>query len=180
MDVMDCVMTEHGTDQRSQLAAALGEELARLGWKVTTAESCTGGAIAAAITSIAGSSAWFDGAVVSYADRVKRGLLGVDQQDLDAAGAVSEPVVRQMAVGALNRLDANLAVAVSGIAGPDGGTDDKPVGTVWIAWAHGEGQEPLSVEARQMHFTGSRGEIQTQTVLEALEGLLSIARSHAD
>ncbi|MCQ3831146.1 CinA family protein [Microbulbifer elongatus] len=171
-------MTEDGSEQRRVLAAELGEELTRLGWKVTTAESCTGGAIAAAITAIAGSSVWFEGAVVSYADRIKRSFLGVDQHDLDTTGAVSEPVVRQMAVGVLNRLDANLAVAVSGIAGPDGGSDDKPVGTVWIAWAHVDGQEPLSVEARQLHFDGSRAEIQAQTVVEALKGLLAVTRSH--
>ena len=171
-------MTDNGNERPTTLATELGEELTRLRWKVTTAESCTGGAIAAAITSVAGSSAWFDGAVVSYADRIKRNFLGVDQQDLNATGAVSEPVVRQMAVGVLNRLDANLAVAVSGIAGPDGGSDDKPVGTVWIAWAHVDGQEPLSVEAREMHFSGNRADIQSQTVSEALQGLLAITRSH--
>ncbi|WP_043318540.1 CinA family protein [Microbulbifer sp. HZ11] len=171
-------MTDSDNKQRLDLALELGEELTRLGWRVTTAESCTGGAIAAAITAVAGSSSWFDGAIVSYADRIKRSFLGVDQHDLDTTGAVSEPVVRQMAVGALNRLDANLAVAVSGVAGPDGGSDDKPVGTVWIAWAHVDGQEPLSVEARRVHFNGSRAEIQAQTVTEALKGLLEITRSH--
>lgn len=160
------------------LAEALGRELQRLKWRVTAAESCTGGGVAAAITSVPGSSAWFDGAVVSYADRIKRDFLGVDPRDLEQFGAVSEPVVRQMAVGVLNRLDANLAVAVSGIAGPDGGSDDKPVGTVWIAWAHGVGQEPLQADARCMHFHGSRGDIQAQTVAEALRGLLSIAEVH--
>nr|WP_010131841.1 CinA family protein [Microbulbifer agarilyticus] len=160
------------------LAANLGAELTRLGWKVTTAESCTGGAIAAAITSVAGSSGWFDGALVSYADRIKRNFLGVDQRALDTDGAVSETVVRQMAVGVLNRLDANVSVAVSGIAGPDGGSEEKPVGTVWIAWAHGEGQEPLEVRARCLQLAGSRAEIQVQTVVAALEGLLAITQSH--
>ncbi|WP_078084929.1 CinA family protein [Microbulbifer mangrovi] len=161
-----------------QLAASLGRVLQSLGWKVTAAESCTGGAVAAAITSVAGASAWFEGSVVSYADRIKRDFLSVDQKDLEELGAVSESVVRQMAVGVFNRLDANLAVAVSGIAGPDGGTEEKPVGTVWIAWAHGEGQEPVTVDARCMHFSGSRAEIQTQTVVAALQGLLDIAESH--
>lgn len=164
----------------NDLAIALGNQLQQLSWRVTTAESCTGGAIAAAITSVAGASVWFDGAIVSYADRIKRDFLGVDRQDLDTLGAVSESVVRQMAVGALNRLDANLSVAVSGIAGPDGGSDEKPVGTVWIAWAHGEGQEPLQADARCMHFTGNRAEIQAQTVAEALRGLLSIAELHSE
>jgi len=81
-------------------------------------------------------------------------------------------------VGVLNRLDANLAVAVTGIAGPDGGSEDKPVGTVWLAWAHGEGQEPLDVVAHCRHFSGTRAEIQAQTVLEALRGLLQIVESH--
>jgi len=115
---------------------------------------------------------------VSYADRIKRDVLGVDTDDLAGLGAVSEPVARQMAVGVLNRLDANLSVAVSGIAGPDGGSEEKPVGTVWIAWAHGEGQEPVQVEARCVHFDGNRHQIQEQTVAEALRGLLSIAEAH--
>lgn len=162
----------------ADLAARLGTLLEPMGWNVTAAESCTGGGIAAAITSVAGASGWFEGSIVSYSNRIKRDFLGVDQADLDELGAVSEPVARQMAVGILNRLDANLAVAVSGIAGPDGGSEEKPVGTVWLAWAHGEGQEPVQVEARCMHFSGSRGEIQAQTVAEALRGLISIAESH--
>lgn len=161
-----------------QLAEKLGETLLHLEWKVTAAESCTGGAIAAAITSVAGASAWFDGSVVSYADRIKRNFLGVDQQDLDEFGAVSEAVVRQMAVGVLNRLDANLSVAVSGIAGPDGGSDEKPVGTVWIGWAHSQGQEPVQADARLLHLDGDRTQIQAQTVKEALKGMLKIAESH--
>lgn len=160
------------------LAAQLGAALEKHHWQVTAAESCTGGAIAAAITSVPGASAWFEGAMVTYADRIKRDFLGVDAEDLKGFGAVSEPVARQMAVGVLNRLDANLSVAVSGIAGPDGGSEEKPVGTVWIAWAHGEGQEPLNVEAKCMHFCGTRAEIQAQTVVEALSGMLRIAESH--
>ncbi|MCK7595659.1 CinA family protein [Microbulbifer sp. CAU 1566] len=161
-----------------ELAAALGSALQQLSWRVTTAESCTGGAIAAAITSVAGSSAWFDGAVVSYADRIKRDFLGVDQRDLDTVGAVSESVARQMAVGVLNRLDANLSVAVSGIAGPDGGSEDKPVGTVWIAWAHSQGQEPVEAGAVCMHFHGGRRDIQRQTVAEALKRMLAVVEAH--
>ena len=160
------------------LAERLGQALLKNRWQVTAAESCTGGAIAAAMTSVAGASGWFEGSVVSYADRIKRDFLGVDAEDLNNFGAVSEPVARQMAVGVLNRLHANLAVAVSGIAGPDGGSEEKPVGTVWIAWAHGEGQEPLDVEANCLHFSGSRAEIQEQTVIEALRGMLRIAEAH--
>ncbi|WP_227718161.1 CinA family protein [Microbulbifer sp. Q7] len=164
--------------QTRELAEKLGEVLADLGWKVTAAESCTGGAIAAAITSVAGASGWFEGSVVSYADRIKRDFLGVDAGDLVEFGAVSEAVVRQMAVGVLSRLDANLAVAVSGVAGPNGGSEEKPVGTVWIGWAHGQGQEPLQADARLLHFDGNRQQIQAKTVIEALSGLLEIAESH--
>ncbi len=177
------VMSAKGTEvslekEIAALSASLGQKLQALGWQVTTAESCTGGAIAAAITSVAGSSGWFEGAIVSYANRIKRDLLGVDQKDLDEFGAVSEPVVRQMAMGVLNRLDANLSVAVSGIAGPDGGSEEKPVGTVWIAWAHGEGQEPMTIDARRLQLSGSRHEIQARTVVEALKGLLIIVAEH--
>ncbi|WP_241292479.1 CinA family protein [Microbulbifer celer] len=166
------------SDDMLALAERLGAALQQCKWQVTAAESCTGGAVAAAITAVPGASAWFEGSVVSYSNRIKHEVLGVDSTDLSRLGAVSEPVVRQMAVGVLNRFDANLAVAVSGIAGPDGGTEDKPVGTVWIAWAHGEGQEPVTVDARCIQFSGDRHEVQSQTVAEALRGLLSIAESH--
>ncbi|MFA0812603.1 CinA family protein [Microbulbifer epialgicus] len=161
-----------------RLAQQLGEELDKRAWRVTSAESCTGGAIAAAITSIAGASNWFDGAVVSYANRIKHSVLGVDARDLKQFGAVSEPVARQMACGVLAMMDANLSVAVSGIAGPDGGTDEKPVGTVWIAWAHAEGQEPVQIDARCFLFEGDRAEVQAQTVIEAIKGMLTILDEH--
>ncbi|MCO1336056.1 CinA family protein [Microbulbifer sp. OS29] len=162
----------------TQLAQKLGSELEKRGWCATSAESCTGGAIAAAITSVAGASSWFDGAVVSYANRIKSAVLSVDSNDLDQFGAVSEPVVRQMACGVLAMMDANLAVAVSGIAGPDGGTPDKPVGTVWIAWAHAEGQEPVQIDAKCFLLSGDRAEVQIQTVIEALKGMLAIVDEH--
>ncbi|WP_413662887.1 CinA family protein [Microbulbifer sp. CNSA002] len=161
-----------------ELARELGGELEKRDWRVTSAESCTGGAIAAAITSIAGASNWFDGSIVSYANRIKNGVLGVDSNDLKQFGAVSEPVVRQMACGVLAMMDANLAVAVSGIAGPDGGTAEKPVGTVWIAWAHAEGQEPVQIDAKCFLFSGNRAEVQSQTVVEALKGMLKVVREH--
>ncbi|WHI48148.1 CinA family protein [Microbulbifer sp. TRSA001] len=162
----------------TELARELGGELEKRDWRVTSAESCTGGAIAAAITSIAGASNWFDGSIVSYANRIKNGVLGVDSDDLKRFGAVSEPVARQMACGVLAMMDANLAVAVSGIAGPDGGTAEKPVGTVWIAWAHAEGQEPVQIDAKCFLFSGNRAEVQSQTVVEALKGMLRIVREH--
>ncbi|MFC6980232.1 CinA family protein [Microbulbifer taiwanensis] len=160
------------------MAKLLGEELEKRGWHATTAESCTGGAIAAAITSVPGASSWFEGSLVSYANRIKRDMLAVSERDLETLGAVSEEVARQMASGALAMMDANVAVAVSGIAGPDGGTEDKPVGTVWIAWAHAEGQEPVDIDAECFHFDGDRAAIQRQTVAEALRGMLALVRSH--
>lgn len=165
-------------EQIEERAQALGQELEKRHWKVTTAESCTGGAIAAAITAVAGASNWFDGAVVSYANRIKRNLLSVSREDLEELGAVSEEVVRQMASGVLGLMDANIAIAVSGIAGPDGGTDEKPVGTVWIALAHSEGQEPVDIDARRFQFEGDRARVQGQTVVEALGMMLELVREH--
>lgn len=162
----------------SDLARALGENLVKLGWRAATAESCTGGAVAVALVAVPGASSWFDGAMVSYADHVKRDWLGVQAQDLTQFGAVSEQVVRQMACGVLSRMDVNLSVAVSGVAGPMGGSDDKPVGTVWIAWAQADGQQPLEIQARCMHFCGDRADIQRQAVLEALRGMLILAKAH--
>lgn len=164
----------------AELASALGEELHKREWHCTTAESCTGGAIAAAITAVPGASNWFEGSVVSYANRIKRDLLLVQEEDLEAFGAVSEQVARQMASGVLGVMDANIAVAVSGIAGPEGGSEEKPVGTVWIAWAHSEGQEPIDIDARLYHFSGDRAQVQAQTVAEALRGMLALVRSHPE
>ncbi|WP_444930158.1 CinA family protein [Microbulbifer sp. SSSA002] len=161
-----------------ELASELGRELEKRAWRVSSAESCSGGAIAAAITSVAGASNWFDGSIVSYANRIKNSVLGVDSGDLKQFGAVSEPVARQMACGVLAMMDANLAVAVSGIAGPDGGSAEKPVGTVWIAWAHAEGQEPVQIDAKRFLFSGNRAEVQAQTVIEALKGMLAIVYEH--
>ncbi|QFT54104.1 CinA family protein [Microbulbifer sp. THAF38] len=169
-------MVDHG--EITMLAQKLGEELGKRHWFATSAESCTGGAIAAAITTISGASNWFDGSIVSYADRIKHSVLGVDVKDLKQFGAVSEPVARQMACGVLAMMDANLSVAVSGIAGPNGGTEEKPVGTVWIAWAHAEGQEPVQIDARCFHFQGDRATVQAQAVVEAIKGMLAILDDH--
>jgi len=163
-----------------RLAGELGEELQKRRWHATAAESCTGGAIAAAITSVPGASNWFEGSLVSYANRVKRDMLAVSEEDLEVFGAVSEEVARQMASGALAMMDANVAVAVSGIAGPDGGTEEKPVGTVWISWADSAGQEPVTIDARCFHFDGDRAAIQRQTVAEALKGMLALVRAHPE
>lgn len=129
-------MTTYRNDKIYEpLIDRLSKALSRKGYLFATAESCTGGLIAGACTDMPGSSAWFAGGVVAYADEVKLRLLDVPKELLRNYGAVSEPVVRRMALGALAACGAQAAVAVSGIAGPDGGTPDKPVGTVWIAYA---------------------------------------------
>jgi len=152
------------------LSEALGQQLLTRQWRVATAESCTGGAIAAAITQIPGSSAWFEYGVVSYADSAKRQLLHVQSQTLAAEGAVSEAVVIQMAKGILTLSAADVAVAVSGIAGPAGGSAEKPVGTVWFAWALATGK----VHTQKLQFSGARTEIQQQAVERGLAGLLDL------
>ncbi len=149
------------------LVHELAKTLKARGLLCATAESCTGGLIGAALTSVSGSSEWYVGGVVSYANSVKTGLLGVAEADLEAQGAVSEPVVRSMALGACRATGADMACAVSGVAGPGGGTPDKPVGTVWIGWSlHGE------TRARKFHFSGDRDEVRAQTVREAVRGML--------
>ncbi len=145
----------------------LGDALRQRGWMAATAESCTGGGIAYAITEISGSSAWFDRGFVTYSNAAKQAQLGVAAATLAAHGAVSEPVVREMALGALAHSAAQVAVAISGIAGPDGGTPDKPVGTVWMAWSCRDGR----MLSRYHHFDGDRRAVREQAILEALRGL---------
>lgn len=135
---------------------------------MATAESCTGGLIAAACTELAGSSAWFDRGFVTYSNQAKTDLLGVDAALIAEHGAVSEPVARAMAEGALQRASVQIAVAVTGIAGPTGGSTDKPVGTVWLAWA-GQGMQTRAVRAC---FDGDRAQIRAQTCEAALSGLI--------
>jgi len=134
--------------------------------RITVAESCTGGGLAAALTSLAGSSAWFDRGFVTYSNEAKEDLLGVSASTLKRFGAVSEEVARAMARGALEESRATLAVAVTGIAGPGGATPGKPVGLVWIAWAR-KGE----VRARRFQFKGGRAAVRRQAVAAALEGL---------
>lgn len=147
----------------------LGQRLAAQGTTLATAESCTGGLVAARCTDVPGSSAWFVGGVVAYANEVKRDVLGVDPALLAAHGAVSEPVVRAMAAGVRRLTGARVAVAVSGVAGPDGGTPDKPVGTVWLAVADGE-----NVQATRFLFSGDRAAVRNATVEAAVEALLAL------
>jgi nicotinamide-nucleotide amidase len=151
------------------LALRLGRALLVRGWRVATAESCTGGWIAKTLTDVPGSSQWFEGGVVSYSNAAKTSLLGVSQELLEAHGAVSEQAVRAMANGARERLRTELAVAVSGIAGPDGGTADKPVGTVCFAWA-----TPTGTGAARRVFAGGREAVRRQSVAFALERLVDL------
>lgn len=151
-------------------AAELVRRLAESGATVATAESCTGGWIAKAITDVAGSSAVFGFGVVSYSDAAKESLLGVRAATLGEHGAVSEAVVREMAAGALEHSEADYAVAVTGIAGPDGGTAAKPVGTVWFAWARRRDGEH-DVEAALHRLAGDREAVRRASVLLALLGL---------
>ena len=152
------------------LASAAGDAVRERGAMLATAESCTGGWIAKLCTDIAGSSAWFEGGVVSYADDVKRALLGITAATLEQHGAVSRECALEMVAGALARLDATLAVAVTGIAGPTGGTPDKPVGTVWIAWQRRGGAAHVEV----FRFDGDRDAVRRQAVAAAFEGLRKI------
>ena len=154
-------------DPLSQLAAELGRHLQTLNAHVTTAESCTGGGIAEAITRIAGSSAWFEAGFVTYSNQQKTRQLDVPQALFTQVGAVSREVVEAMVRGAQAHSDARFAVAVSGVAGPGGGSLEKPVGTVWLAWGVGD-----EVTAECRHFPGDRDEVRRQTVIAALEGLI--------
>ncbi|MFZ2300984.1 MAG: nicotinamide-nucleotide amidase [Gallionella sp.] len=152
------------------LSAQVGGALKSHGLKLATAESCTGGGVAQAITDVAGSSAWFERGFVTYSNLAKRQMLGVSEATLMQHGAVSEAVVREMVAGALNNSDAQVALAVSGIAGPEGGTPDKPVGTVWFAWGIKHGV----VHVQRHQINGSRAEVRAQSVHIALQGVIDL------
>ena len=158
-----------------ELSRQLGEACVLAKVLLATAESCTGGGVGEAITRTAGSSAWFDRGFVSYSYDAKVDLLGVKQETLGSHGAVSEAVAREMAQGALHQSRADIAVAVTGVAGPGGGTATKPVGLVWFAWAALDG----AVESRFEVFGGDRAAIRQQAVVEALKGLLALATREA-
>lgn len=151
-----------------QLAQRCGEILSGRGEFVATAESCTGGGVAAALTDVSGSSGWFDRGFVTYSNAAKVDCLGVSLPLIEQHGAVSEPVVRAMAKGAIEHSVAHWALATSGIAGPTGGTKEKPVGTVCFAWAGPKGWLDTQVH----HFSGDRAAVRQQSVLLALERLL--------
>ena len=150
------------------LANELGQLLLQYQDYCAVAESCTGGSLAAVITDVPGSSQWFDLGVITYSNRSKEGLLGVSPSVISAEGAVSRAVAEAMARGVLERSVANVSVATTGIAGPDGGSEKKPVGTVWIAWAC----RSQWIDASRYIFQGSRIAIRQQAVQAALEGLI--------
>ena len=156
------------TDAELQvLAGAVAEAVLRCRLMLVTAESCSGGWIAKTLTDLPGSSAWFHAGVVTYSYEAKEALLGVNPHTLEQTGAVSEETVLEMVSGALARLGAGVAVAVTGIAGPSGGTADKPVGTVWIGWKRRGGY----AHAQVFRFSGDREAVRRQTVAAALKGL---------
>jgi nicotinamide-nucleotide amidase len=140
-------------------------------FKLATAESCTGGMIAAACTDLSGSSAWFERGFVTYSNEAKTDMLGVDAALIARDGAVSESVVRAMAAGALAHSRAQVSVAVTGVAGPTGGSNAKPVGTVWFAWG-----TPQGVTSEVQHFTGDRAAVRQATVCHALQQLAALLR----
>lgn len=148
------------------LAVQLGHHLKINGKKLVTAESCTGGWIAQCVTEVPGSSLWFDRGFVTYSNSAKIQMLGVKAKTLEMYGAVSAETAKEMVCGALVYSEADFAIAVTGIAGPDGGTEEKPVGTVFIAWASKDGV----INIKKNLFTGNRHQIRAQTVLIALEG----------
>lgn len=156
------------------LAADLAEKLLEMKLFLSTAESCTGGMISAACTDLAGSSNWFERGFVTYSNEAKTELLGVDATLIEAHGAVSEPVARAMAFGAIRHSKAQVSIAVTGIAGPTGGSTAKPVGTVWFGFS-AQG----SLHSEMMLFTGDRTAVREQTVAHALRRLLTLLSDNA-
>ena len=162
-------MSDSLSNSIPELVQQLADKLLAKKLIISTAESCTGGWISQSLTALAGSSVWFDTGFVTYSNEAKQRLLAVPAAifDSDGAGAVSEATVLAMTAGAIQNSRANLAVAVSGIAGPDGGSEEKPVGTVWIAW-----QWESKSLARCFHFSGDRESVRRATMLAALHGCL--------
>ena len=158
------------------LAAQLGGLLKSHGLMLATAESCTGGGVAQAITDVAGSSAWFERGFVTYSNLSKQQMLGVSEATLVQYGAVSEATVREMVAGALTRSAAQVALAVSGIAGPDGGTPDKPVGTVWFAW----GLKNAAISTQRHQFAGNRAQVRAHAVRIALQGVIDLLNHRSE
>jgi nicotinamide-nucleotide amidase len=160
------------TEKNRFLCQELGELLLARNWMLSTVESCTGGALSSAITSVSGASRWFGYGFVAYANQAKQKLLGVSEKTLMEQGAVSEMAAREMVAGAKGVSLADVAVAITGIAGPSGGTAEKPVGSVWFAFAVAD-----EIQTKHHIFQGDRASIQTQAVQMALENLVSLVRT---
>jgi nicotinamide-nucleotide amidase len=167
----------------AQLVAAVADTLMQHGWMLTTAESCTGGLIAGHCTDLAGSSQWFERGFVTYSNEAKHDMLGVDNAILTEHGAVSEPTAQAMALGALRHSRAQVSIAVTGVAGPTGGSKDKPVGTVWFAWGVPSdtgptlGAETAWVKTERMQFAGDRAAVRQATIAHALSTLLQLLKA---
>ncbi len=169
-DLVNPGARELGDREIGGLVQRLAANLLSRGWTMATAESCTGGWIAKCCTDLAGSSAWFDRGFVTYSNQAKQEMLGVEATVLETEGAVSKATAIAMAEGARHWAGVNAALSVSGIAGPDGGTADKPVGTVWFGWSL-EGQPVVS---EVIHFQGGRDAVRWQTLVHALSGLVDL------
>ena len=155
-----------------ELAMAVAERLEKRGLKLATAESCTGGWAAQVLTSVPGSSAWFERGFVTYTNSAKQEMLGVSAETLELNGAVSEETVREMAQGTIRHSHAQVSLAISGVAGPAGGSVEKPVGTVCFGWAH-KGAKTISC---RQHFDGDREAVRRQAVVFALQGVIDLFR----
>ncbi len=180
---VDAVSAASPETEVARLVQALAAKLLSRGWMLATAESCTGGLIAAACTDLAGSSSWFERGFVTYSNAAKAQMLGMDAALIAQHGAVSEPVARAMAQGALQNAHAQVALAVTGVAGPGGGSADKPVGTVWFAWAlpgqaaGAVSETPLQdsmLHSEVMHFAGDRAAVRQATLHHSLRRLLEL------
>ncbi|HUW26335.1 MAG TPA: nicotinamide-nucleotide amidohydrolase family protein [Gallionella sp.] len=158
------------------LAARVGGLLKAHGLMLATAESCTGGGVAQSITDVAGSSAWFERGFITYSNLAKQQMLGVSETTLVRHGIVSEAVVREMVAGALANSAAQVALAVSGIAGPGGGTPDKPVGTVWFAW----GIKNTAAHVQRLQISGNRAEVRARAVHSALQGIIELLEQRTE
>ncbi|MFV1983623.1 MAG: CinA family protein [Thiohalomonadales bacterium] len=159
----------------SKTATQLAKACLKTGKLLAVAESCTGGWLSKSLTDLAGSSEWFDGGFVTYSNEAKINMISVQKDSLESYGAVSEQVVIEMARGVLAHTKASFSVAISGIAGPGGGTEEKPVGLVWFAFVNNNKGE-FTVSTEQHIFNGNRNDIRGQAVLQALAGLLKIAK----
>jgi nicotinamide-nucleotide amidase len=160
-------------DATNQLISEIAQRLKAEDLRLVTAESCTGGLVAATLTAVPGSSEWFDGGFVTYTPGAKVRMVGVRRDTLEIHGAVSEPTVREMAAGALAASDGRISVAITGVAGPDGGDVEAPVGTVWFGWGLKD-PEPRCVQTSRFELEGDRESVRSKAVRIALEGVLTL------